>query len=82
MISSARLIFYIDSSSDSIDHFVFDAIFIYNRHFLLYKRADLTVSASLQWVCGEISQLHPLCLTSTATSTRELSRIGRDCRIV
>jgi len=39
--------------------------------FLLYEQADLTAFASLQWICGEGPQLHPLCLTSTATSTRE-----------
>jgi hypothetical protein len=39
--------------------------------FLLSERADLTAFASLQWICGEIPQLYPLCLASTATSTRE-----------
>ncbi len=48
-----KSIFYTDSYSDSIDHFVFDVIYIYNRHFLLYERADLTVSALLQRIRGE-----------------------------
>jgi len=39
--------------------------------FLPYGRADLTASASLQWIRGEGPQLHPLCLASMATSTRE-----------
>ena len=36
------------------DHFVHRIIYISNRHFLLYERADLTESASLQWICGEV----------------------------
>jgi len=71
MINFAKSIFYTDSKSDSIDHFVFGVIFIYNRHFLPFRRADLTASAFLQRIRGEIPQLHPLRLASTATSTRE-----------
>jgi len=25
-----------------------------HRHFLPFRRADLTASASLQWICGEV----------------------------
>jgi len=39
--------------------------------FLLSERADLTAPASLQGTCGEVPQLHTLCLASAATSTRE-----------
>jgi len=39
--------------------------------FLLSERADLTAPASLQGIRGEIPQLHPLRLVSTAISTRE-----------
>jgi hypothetical protein len=39
--------------------------------FLLFERADLTASASLQGIRGEGPQLHTLCLVSAATSTRE-----------
>jgi len=46
-------------------------MYINNRHFLLSERADLTVSASLQRICGGEPQLHLLRLASTATSTRE-----------
>jgi len=35
------------------------------------SRADITTSTSLQRIHGEIPQLHPLRLVSTATSTRE-----------
>jgi len=49
--------------------FVF--IFNFNRHFLLSERADLTAPALLQGTCGEVPQLHTLCLASAATSTRE-----------
>jgi len=49
----------------------FKFIYINHRHFLLFERADLTVSASLQRICGGAPQLHPLRLASTATSTRE-----------
>jgi hypothetical protein len=38
--------------------------------FLPFRRADLTASALLQRIRGEGPQLHPLRLTSTATSTR------------
>jgi hypothetical protein len=66
-----KSIFYIDSSGITIDHFVHNAISIYNRHFLLYERADLAASALLQRIRGEGPQLHPLRLASTATLTRE-----------
>ena len=46
-------------------------IFNFNRHFLPFRRANLTISALLQRIRGEIPQLHPLRLTSTATSARE-----------
>ncbi len=69
------LIFYTDSYSDSFDHFVFDVIYIYNRHFLPFRRADLTISILLQRILGEGPQLHPLRLVSTATSTREYIHI-------
>jgi len=39
--------------------------------FLLFRRADLTASTSLQGTCGEGPQLCTLCLVSAATSTRE-----------
>ena len=52
-----------------------DIIFIHNRHFLLFERADLTVSAALQHIRGEIPQLHELRLASTASLTRELSML-------
>jgi len=71
MISFARPILYTDSYSASIDHFVFDIISINNRNFLPFRRADLTASDLLQRIRGEGPQLHPLRLTSTATSTRE-----------
>ena len=48
-----------------------DIIFIHNRHFLLFERADLTASTLLQRIRGEGPQLHPLRLVSAATSTRE-----------
>jgi len=54
-----------------------DIIFINNRHFLLFERADLTVSAALQHIRGEIPQLHELRLASTASLTRELSMFPR-----
>jgi len=55
---------------------VFIVLIINNRHFLPYRRADLTVSALLQRICGRRLQLHPLRLAPTqpiptATSTRE-----------
>jgi hypothetical protein len=50
-----------------------DITFINNRHFLLFERADLTVSAALQHIRREIPQLHELRLASTASLTRELS---------
>ena len=71
MIALLKSICYIDSSDITIDYFVFDVIYIYNRHFLLYERADLTASALLQRIRGEIPQLHPLRLACTAISTRE-----------
>jgi len=43
----------------------------YHWHFLLYERAELSASALLQRIRGEIPQLHPLRLASAATSTRE-----------
>jgi len=71
MIPLLKSIFYIDSSDITIDHFVHNIISICNRHFLLYKRADLTTSTLLQRIRGEGPQLHPLRLLSAATSTRE-----------
>ena len=71
MINFARSLFYTDSYSDSIDHFFFDVIYIYNRHFLPIRQADLTASTLLQRIRGEIPQLHPLRLVSAATSARE-----------
>ena len=73
MISFAKSIFYIDSYIDSNFHFVHNEIYISNRHFLLYERADRTVSTLLQRIRGEGPQLHPLRLVSTATSAREWS---------
>jgi hypothetical protein len=70
MIPLFKSIFYTYSYGDSIDHFVFEEISIYNRHFLPYRRADLTPSTLLQRIRGEIPQLHPLRLVSAATSTR------------
>ena len=57
-----------------------DIIFIHNRHFLLFERADLTVSAALQHIRGEIpptrpNPLHELRLASTASLIRELSML-------
>jgi hypothetical protein len=43
----------------------------YHWHFLPFRRADLTPSASLQGIRGEGPQLHTLCLASAVTSTRE-----------
>jgi hypothetical protein len=71
MIRFARLIFYTYSYSDSINRYVLDLFSIYNRHFLLYKRADLPASTLLQRIRGEGPQLHPLLLVSAPTSTRE-----------
>jgi len=71
MISFTRQIFHTDSNSDSIDHFVFVVIYIYNRHFLLYERDELTTSTLLQRIRSEGPQLHPLRLVSAATSTCE-----------
>ena len=56
----------------SFDH----ELSIFNRHFLPERRADITVSASLQRICGGIpptrpNPLHPLRLASTAISIRE-----------
>jgi len=51
--------------------FIFNNIYFNHRHFLLFERTDITLSASLQRICGEIPQLHPSRLASTATSTRE-----------
>jgi len=45
--------------------------FIYYRHSLPYRRADLTASASLQRIRGEGPQLHALCLASAASLARE-----------
>jgi len=39
--------------------------------FFPFGRADITVSASLQRICGGEHQLHPLRLASTATLARE-----------
>jgi len=64
-------VFYPDSYSDSIYYFLHNVISINNRHFLPFRRADLTASALLQRIRGEISQLHPLRLASTVTSARE-----------
>ena len=47
----------------------------YHRHFLPFRRADLTASTSLQGIRGEGPQLHTLCLASTASLTRELSML-------
>jgi hypothetical protein len=69
--TSFKSIFYIDSYSNSIYHFVPNIISINNRHFLLYERADLTASTLFQRICSEVPQLHPLRLVSAATSTRE-----------
>ena len=55
----------------SLDKSIDFEFFIYNRHFLPYGRADLTVSALLQVIRGEIPQLHNLRLASAAISTRE-----------
>jgi len=62
---------YIDSLSNSIYNFVHNIISICNRHFLPFRRADLTTSASLQGTRGEVPQLRTLCPASAATSTRE-----------
>ena len=68
--------FYTNFERNSLDNFVHLVFFIYNRHFLPNRRADLTMSALLQRIRGEIpptrpNPLHTLCLASTATSTRE-----------
>jgi len=41
------------------------------RHFLPFRRADLTPSASLQGIRGGKPQLHTLRLALAAISTRE-----------
>ena len=41
------------------DHFVHRIIYISNRHFLLYERADLTASALLQGIRGEVHSFIP-----------------------
>ena len=69
--TSFLLVFYIDSYSNSIYYLVHNIVSIYNRHFLLYERADLTASTLLQRIRSEGPQLHPLRLVSAATSTRE-----------
>ena len=71
MIHLYKSTFYLDSQDRTIDHFVFVVMFIINRHFLLYERADLTTSTLLQRIRSERPQLHPLRLVSAATSTRE-----------
>ena len=47
MIHLFKLTFYTDSQDITIDHFVFVVIYICNRHFLLYERADLTTSQAV-----------------------------------
>jgi len=49
--------------------FVFSLILI--AIFLPFRQADLTASALLQGICGEVPQLHTLRLASAATSTCE-----------
>jgi len=71
IISLFKSIFNTDSLGITIDHFVFDENYIYNRHFLPLRRVDLTTSTLLQRIRGEGPQLHPLRLVSAATSTRE-----------
>jgi len=44
---------------------------INNRDSLPFRRADLTASAALQRIRGEVPQLHGLCLASAAILTRE-----------
>ena len=51
--------------------FILYNIYFNHRHFLLLEQADLTVNDTLQRICGEIPQLHPLRLASTATLARE-----------
>ena len=46
-------------------------LYNYNRHFSPFRRADITVSASFQRICGGKPQLQPLRLASAAISTRE-----------
>jgi len=62
---------YVILPADDLGNYVFNELSIHNRHFLPYRRADLTVSALLRRICGETPQLHPPRLASTATSTRE-----------
>jgi hypothetical protein len=66
-----KSIFQIDSLGVTINHLVHNVISIYNRHFLPFRRADLTASTLLQRIRGEGPQLHTLRLVSAATSTRE-----------
>jgi hypothetical protein len=54
-----------------IEYFFLFLFLILIAIFLPFRRADLTTSALLQRIRGEGPQLHPLRLTSTATSTRE-----------
>jgi len=42
----------------------------YHWHFLPFRRAELSASALLQRIRGEIPQLHPLRLASAATSKK------------
>jgi len=51
--------FYTYSYGDSIVHFIFEKISIYNRHFLPYRRADLTQSTSLQGICSRVYSFIP-----------------------
>jgi len=71
MITFSKSVFYTDLYVNPIYYFVHNVISINNRHFLPFRRIDLTASALLQRIRSEIPQLHPLRLTSTATSTRE-----------
>jgi hypothetical protein len=64
-------IIYFVLPENHFDNAVFVVLIVFNRNFFPFGRADLTVSASLQRICGGQPQLHPLRLASTATSTRE-----------
>ena len=71
MTTSSKSVFYTDLYVNPIYYFVHNVISIINRHFLPFRRIDLTASALLQRIRSEIPQLHPLRLASAATSTRE-----------
>jgi len=51
--------------------FIIYNIYINHRHFLPFRRADITASASLQRIRSGRPQLHTLRLVLAAISTRE-----------